>query len=415
MNYQRLVPANSFMGRYLAYMQSQETASVFDFYCGLWTISAVVGRTTHVARPRAPVYLNMYIVLVGESGVARKSTSIRVATTVARTIIGGDAPIGLLDAKVTPEKLDEILHDRTMEHMHASLAIAVPELAVFLGTERYTAHMPTLLTDLYDCPEAREGGGTIMRGAVSQRRIWVSFLSASTPVWLLKTVNPNVVEGGFTSRCYFIISNTPKKRIPWPVDADKDLLQDIKDDAKIIAVEAQSRGPIQMDPTGLDVFSTWYNEKDHALDPFKQSFESREDAHVLRLAALLAINDGSWIIKRSHVNIAIRLVKDIKESAGGIFENAEARTKYAMALDVIRSQLMSRGMDPMPRAALFRKCRNYIDNEAFMNMIEVLHEIGAVQRFMIQGEAGRPGEFIRGTNMILSKGLGETVLDRFIS
>ncbi len=415
MNYQRLVPPNSFMGRYLNYMQSQETASIFDFYCGLWTISAVVGRTTHVDRPRAPVYLNMYVVLVGESGVARKTTSIRVATTVARSVIGGDYPIGLLDAKLTPEKLDEMLHFRTMEHGSAQLAVAVTELAVLLGTERYTAHMPTLLTDLYDCPTNREGGATIARGAIAQRNVWISLLSASTPVWLLKTVNPSVVEGGFTSRCYFIISNTPKKRIPWPVETDKDLLQDIKDDAKIIAVEAGSRGPIQMDPTGLDVFSTWYNEKDHALDPFKQSFESREDAHVLRLAALLCINDGSWIIKRSHVNIAIRLVKDIKETAGSIFENAEQRTKYAMALDVIRAQLMSRGMDPIPRGALYRKCKNYVSSDEFLSLIEVLHEIGAIQRFMIQGEVGRPTDFIRGTNLILSRGLGETVMDRFTS
>jgi len=415
MNYQRLVPPNSFMGRYLNYMQSQETASIFDFYCGLWTISAVVGRTTHVDRPRAPVYLNMYVVLVGESGVARKTTSIRVATTVARSVIGGDYPIGLLDAKLTPEKLDEMLHFRTMEHGSAQLAVAVTELAVLLGTERYTAHMPTLLTDLYDCPTNREGGATIARGAIAQRNVWISLLSASTPVWLLKTVNPSVVEGGFTSRCYFIISNTPKKRIPWPVETDKDLLRDIKDDAKIIAAEARHRGPIQMDPTGLDVFSTWYNEKDHALDPFKQSFESREDAHVLRLAALLCINDGSWIIKRSHVNIAIRLVKDIKETAGSIFENAEQRTKYAMALDVIRAQLMSRGMDPIPRGALYRKCKNYVSSDEFLSLIEVLHEIGAIQRFMIQGEVGRPTDFIRGTNLILSRGLGETVMDRFTS
>lgn len=414
MDYRRIVPPGTFLGRYLRYMQSQETASIYDFYCGLWCISTVCGRYAYVSRPRAPVYLNLFVVLVGESGVARKTTSIRVAGDVVRGIVGRDKEIGMLDAKVTPEKLDELLHERSLLRGTAQISIAVPELAVFLGTERYIAHMPTLLTDLYDCPSHREGGGTIARGAVMQKNIWVNFLSASTPVWLLKTVNPNVVEGGFTSRCYFIISNTPKKRIPWPEDSDKDLFQDICDDAKIIAAEAQLRGAVTVHPDAVRMFSTWYNDRIHALDPFKQSFESREDAHVLRLAALLCINDGSWIIKRSHINIAIRLTSAIKQDSGAIFEDSEARTKFAQALDVVRAALLSKGMDPIPRHRLFQKCRVYVSNDEFSTLLDVMHEIGAIQRFHLQkDQGGRPGEWVRGTQMIMSKGLGESVLERF--
>ncbi len=413
MDYRRIVPANSFLGRYLTYMQSQETASVFDFYCGLWCISTACARFTYVSRPRAPVYLNLFLILVGESGVARKTTSVHTAASVIRPITGFDYPRGLLDAKVTPERLDLLLHDRSAEFGTAQLAIAVPELAVFLGTERYIAHMPTVLTDLYDCPTYREGGGTIARGGVVQRKVWVNLLSASTPIWLLRTVNPNVVEGGFTSRCYFIVSNTPKKRIPWPVDPDTDLFQDLCDDAKIIAAEAELRGPVTVHPTAVDVFSTWYNDRVHALDPFKQSFESREDAHVLRIAALLCINDGSWVIKRSHIHIAIRLTTAIKRDSANIFEDSELRTKYAQALDLIRSLLLSKGMDPIPRSELFRRCRHYVNNDEFHTLLEVMHEIGAIQRFHLQRDTGRPGEFIRGTQMILSKGLGESVLERF--
>jgi hypothetical protein len=357
--------------------------------------------------------LNTYVVLVGESGVVRKTTSVKIATRVVRSVIGGQKSIGLIDAKVTPEKLDEMLHDRTETHGHAQLAIAVSELAVFLGTEAYTTRMPTLLTDLYDCPDEREGGGTIVRGHVTQRNIWLSFLAASTPVWLLKAVNPNVVEGGFTSRCFFVVSNEPKNRIPWPEDPDKDLFQDLCDDMKIIQAEAVTRGAIDVHRDAITVFSNWYNSREHAFDTFKQSFEAREDAHVLRIAALLCINDGSWDIKRSHVNVAIRLVRDVKESAGSIFDNAELRTKYAQALDIVRAQLISRGMDPVPRHILTRRCRNHLSNEEFLTLIEVLHEIGAIQRFAIQGEAGRPTDYIRGTNLLLGRGLGEAVLDRF--
>lgn len=402
------------MGRYLTYMQSQETAHIYDFWCGLWCISTACGRNAYVARPRAPVFLNLYIVLVGESGVPRKTTAVNTAARIVRGIVGGDNDVAHIDGKITPEALDALLHDRTMEHGSAQLCVTVPELAVFMGTERYIAHMPVLLTDLYDCPAIREPGGTLKRGAILQRNVWLSFLSASTPIWLLKTVNPNVVEGGFTSRCYFVISNTPKRSIPWPVEHDADLLRDLQDDMKIIHAEAKVRRGIHLQPQALEVFTEWYHGRDRALDPYKQSFQSREDAHVLRVAALLAVNDGTWVIRRSHIRFAIRLIHQIKEDSSRIFETSERVTKFATALDKIRGMLISTGMDPVPRHKLYMHVRSHLVHEEFITLIEVLHEIGAIQRFEFKsGDRGRPTDFIRGTNLLLSRGLGETVMERF--
>src|SRR5262245_53600995 len=168
---------DTFLGRYLSYMANQETALAFDCWCGLFCISSACGRHTYVARPRAPVYLNLYTILVAEAGTSRKSTSIRCVGSILSSLsgsagMGNTWPVGMVDAKVTPEKLDEILHTRTEEFGSAQLCIIVPELAVFMGTERYIAHMPTLLTDLYDCPDKRFGGGTITRGSVAQSAVW---------------------------------------------------------------------------------------------------------------------------------------------------------------------------------------------------------------------------------------------------
>jgi hypothetical protein len=319
----------------------------------------------------------------------------------------------MLDAKVTPEALDKLLHDRTATHGNAQLCISVPELAVFMGTERYIAHMPTLLTDLYDCPSARDGGGTIARGAVVQRDVWVHFLSASTPVWLLKTVNPNVIEGGFTSRCYFIIANQPKQHIAWPQEPDPQLHQDLCEDLEIIAAEARTRPPIGMHEDAMQMFTKWYAERPRSSDPFKQSFEAREDAHVLRVAALLCINDGSWLIHDCHILMAIEMLSGIKENSAKIFDTAEARNKYASALDMIRMQLLSTGMDPIPRTRLYLKLRNRLDNQEFHALLEVLHEIGAIQRFDLHNSRGRPVDLIRGTKKLLEANLGDKVVARF--
>ena len=70
-------------------------------------------------------------------------------------------------------------------------------------------------------------------------------------------------------------------------------------------------------------------------------------------------------------------------------------------------------MDPVPRHKLYLKARSFVTNEEFLTLLEVMHEIGAIQRFTIAGERGRPADWIRGTDVLLSKGLGENVLDRF--
>jgi hypothetical protein len=403
------------MGRYLAYMQSQETAYIYDWWCGLWCISAACGRAIHVARPRAPVFLNMFLILVGESGAARKTASVTTSTRVVRNLHDSSSTVALLDGKATAEALDEILRTRTELVGSAQLCIASPELATLLGNEAYMASVPAILTDVYDCPTIRHGGSTIMRGICVQQNIWVSLLAASTPIWLLRSVNPNVVEGGFTSRCLFITSNTPKRSIAWPEETDETLWQDIQDDMRIIRAEAQTRPNIELDPTAMSAFRLWYGKRDRSLDPFRQSFEAREDAHVLRVAALLCINDGTWTIQRSHVATAIQLVAEVKEQSGSIFEGAETRTKFARAIDSVRAMLISTGMDPVPRHKLFKVCQSKLTHDEFIALVETLHEFGALQRFEVKSDGrGRPTEFYRGTELLLAKGLGQQVLERFV-
>jgi hypothetical protein len=413
MNYNRLVPRDSFMGRFLSYMESQETAYAYDWWCGLWTISAACGRSTFVARPRAPVYLNMYVILVGDSGVVRKTTSVHNASTLVRSLLDTYRNLSLLDAKLTPEKLDELLHTQTINHGTAQLCITAPELAVFLGTERYIAHMPTLLTDLYDCPDARDGGGTVTRGSVTQRKVWVHFLSASTPIWLLKTVNPNVIEGGFTSRCYFVVANEPKRRVPWPIEPDAALYSDLCDDLRIIAQEARQHPEIGIEPDALKFFTDWYEIRPRSIDPYKQSFEAREDAHVLRVAAVLAINEGTWCIHQTHLEHAITAVSTIKDSSARIFDRAEVTSKFAIGLDILRTHLINSGMSPMSRAHLYLRVRQHLTNADFINLLEVLQDMGAIQRFELRGNRGRPTDYIRGTQLLLDRKIGEHVIERF--
>lgn len=398
-------------------MEQQETPADYDFWSAIWLLSCAVGRSVVVDRPRAPVFLNPYIILVANSGVTRKSSSVNGAKRFAVPLLEDDPSIGLLEAKTTPEKLDAILAERTRLVGTAGAAICISELAVFLGTERYNASMPALLTDLYDCPDSRVGGGGIASGARSQSSVFVNFLSASTPAWLHRSVNPNVVEGGFTSRCIFVVSEQPKRRIAWADNGQGSSQEDVSarllSDLRLARTQGRNNRTITLNDTALRTFRQWYAKRTYNLDPFRSSFESREDAHVLRLAAFLCINDGSWVVQHQHIKAAIKLIAAVKFQASRLFEGTGTNTKWVLAFERLRDTLIKGGTEPIPRSQLYLKVRGYIDAHEFQAMLDVMHEMSAIQRFVGTHEgAGRPSELIRGTSLLAGKQITRQVAER---
>ena len=412
MKYEHIAASDTFIGAYMAHMSEQETATEYDFWCALWLLSCAVGRSVIVDRPNAPVYLNLYAILVANSGITRKSSAVNSARKIANQLFADDPMIGLLETKTTPEKLDSILHDRTNATGSAGVAINISELAVFLGTERYSSTMPALLTDLYDCPDSRRGGGTISRGSVVQEHIFVNLLSASTPSWLLRSVNPAVVEGGFTSRCIFVTSEQPKRRIAWGSNTGTtDAFERLLCRLRVIRTQGRNYRTITINPAALHTFRRWYEKRKLNLDSFRSSFESREDAHILRLSAFLCINDDAWIIQHSHITAAIKIIADIKVSSSRLFEGTNANTKWLLGLERLTDALLAAGMKATTKSALFLKVRKHLDNGEFTALLDVMTEIEAVKRFEgIREGAGRPAEVYRATKILIAKGTIERII-----
>jgi hypothetical protein len=400
-NYKKLVPPDSFIGRYLQLCEHSETPYAYDFWTACWLMSCTVGRGIVVDRTGAPVYLNTFIILVAESGVTRKSTAVRRASKFARA--SGRMADLFLDSRITPEKLELDLAMQTLEHDHAYATIAIDELVKFLGQEKYVRGMPTLLTDLYDSPEIRTGGGTLLRGRSTLRNVYINFLSASTPSWLLRAVNPDVIEGGFTSRVIFVVAETPKKSEPWPEDVNEAIKSEINERLQTIQSEAKRIGSISISEGARRKFGNWYKSRDKKRDSFRASFQSREDAHVLRVAALLAISDGTWEIQVQHLSIAIRVVTEVREDGAAIFEGTGTNSKLVMAIDAIRDKLLAAGLDGIKQGDITKSLQGRANASDIKAVLDVMHDLKMVQRFSgVQIGQGRPVTIWRATQSLIN-------------
>jgi len=419
--YRALVKPDTFIGKYMEYMSGLETPSAYDFWSAVWLTSLALGRGTVVLRPRIPVHMNWYLILCAESGLTRKSTAVDKATRVARVYLEDHEDVILIEDKTTPETLEATLHVATREQGSAQTAISISELVRFLGRERYNMSMPGLLTDLYDCPDQRRSPGTLSRGPSVIRNVYVSFISASTPSWLSKSVNPNVVEGGFTSRVIFIHAEQRKRQVAWPSErgSEETTPASLASMMEHMTTEAQHavkfQGGIALTDSALSWFKRWYNTRSEHRDPYRSTFEAREDEHVLRLGGVFAANDGGWMVEKRYLQAAVRIIEEAKTRASRIFEGVMRSDTLIYGIDRMRDVLLQAGTDPMTQTQLYNKMRRQFDRASFNMTLSILHELKMVQKFETAAnpKGGPRTALWRGTTLLAQQGAMELVLERF--
>lgn len=327
---------------------------------------------------------------------------------------GLDQSNALITGKSTPEGIVKELALRSHDGRGASANILVSELVTFLGKEQYAMGMPGLLTDLYDCPTHREG---IRVGDSTNtiRNVYINLLTASTPSWLVRAINPDVIEGGFTSRCLFIIEEKRKRLVAWPeAAAGSSGLADCVRALHCIARDIQryEGKNITLTDTAKTDFVRWYEGRDYsATDPFTTSFEAREDHHVLRLAGLLAVNDRSFVVDAFHVRHAIRIIGAHKLSASALFGSGRADRRIVNGVDKLRDLLADAGALGLSQTELLFKLRTYLKTREMEYALTIMHELEMVAKFEIK-TGGRPKTVWRGSNKLLSRHLNEMLLER---
>ena len=399
-------PADTFLGRWIEYLSVQETPMIYDVWSGLWLLSIAAGRHILVDRPRAPVYLNLYVVLAAESGVTRKSTVVRMSNRIAKAFcarLPEAESYEIVENKCSPEKLELDLSYRSIEYGQGCGYIAIDEMVKFFGKERYTQTMPGVLTDLYDCPSDRRGGGSIARGVLPLRNIYLGIITASTPSWLMGAINPDIVEGGFTSRTIFAVDNRPKSKFSWPEQA---VVEEggLIDELVSLHEQCKHYRTITASDNARHHFDAWYRQRYIYRDPYRASFDSREDAHILKVAALLCINDRSFEITPGHVKYAIKLIGRAKEDGAALFESAGYRTRRIMGLDKLRDALIAAGTSTLKHSELLLRVRPHLNGAELQAAVDIMHELNLIQKFTVVSRSrGRPATIYRGTKLLKSR------------
>ena len=291
---------------YIEYTQCIEPSDKLNFWCGLAALSGAVKRQVKMRRVRNWLYPNLYILIVAESAVARKSKAMDTAIEIMRESSPDiDYISGSMTAQGLMKNLNKIktiakANGRVVLQNDAHVVIHADELAHTVGHDRVrAADFVMMLTELYNCPSTlpKTLSG---EGQYTLENLYPVFLAGTDPKNL--KVFPDVAEGGLIGRTIIVTENTRKRSIAWEEDEDTPLhrqLEQLKTSLiHDLSVIGNLKGEMVPTPNAKQYFEEWYNARDGVRmeDVRADAFYHRCHDTGLKLAMLIALGQSNDLV-----------------------------------------------------------------------------------------------------------------------
>lgn len=317
-----------FIPGFLELCTGTEIPPLFAGWSAVAGISCALGRRCWVSMGTFTVYPNMYIVLVGGSGLVRKSTSIDM---VARILTSLEPQPNLIAQKITPEALIDALASVEEKNGKRLLAanstgfVLVDELATFLNKNSYEAGLASLLIPFFDCKDTfdyhtKGGGRTHITNCC------LGLLGASTVDWLTNAIPESAIGGGLTSRVVFVYQQTAADPVAIPEWGDaKKLLQGTL--AKTLQRITMLSGEFTLSPDATELFKTEYyrfKTSGEGLALFNDKnisgYASRRHVHQLKVGMIISASEGAErVITVQHLLQAMAMIKDTEQHLPALY------------------------------------------------------------------------------------------------
>ena len=339
---------------YLEYTFDTEPPRYFHRWTGLSAISAALRKKTWFRFGRLRIHPNLYVVLVSEPGIARKTQAIsyseELMAEVSTIVTSADAitPQAMLE-DLELAKTEEVISDGTVL-THNSLSIISGEFESFLGQKKDNTKMLVLLTDLYDCKirpyrYRTKGAGTNVIASP-----FLSLLAGTTPESLASALPSTAIGGGLTSRILFVWANKKEKKVPVPEttpeleELKKHLIYDLTTISRII-------GAYNYTPESREWWRIWYNNYEEldssrlCKDPVFRGWYSRKPTLVLKVSMLLTASKKDTLsVEVAELEEALTMIEDNEkggmQKAFAAVGRSEVTPDVALVLQIIQRQRM---------------------------------------------------------------------------
>lgn len=282
---------------YLGYTQESEAPAQFHFGAMMTCASGAFGRKPLIGWDAAPLYPNIYTLLVGPTGT-RKSTALAKARELAVQAFPkvGNKPsqLNVLPNEGSPQGYAGALRRRNFEVTTTSDGLIVAsELTVLVGREQYKAALGEWLTDWYD--NMSPVWSRALKGEDTYELLapYVCFAGASNMTWL-REIPDNLIKAGYMPR-HLIFTAREKRHDKANPRFDAALRTSL---AVTLGTRIADLPPtMELSKAAATHMDEWYTNKvtrqeRMELDELFAAWLSRKLPHAIKIAVVWQIVDG---------------------------------------------------------------------------------------------------------------------------
>lgn len=373
---------------YLRLVENTEPPISYHVWVAISSIAAALQRKVWLSWGFECIRPNLYVILVGPSGKARKGTAINIGKSLLHELACLRS-LSIASEDMTRESLIRAMRRSISSyqtpdgkiHFHCSLTAFSEELGVFLGVN--DANFLLTLTDWYDSAESWTYE-TKNQGTDSLQGVCFNLLGATAPDWFQTVLPREAVGGGFTSRIIFVVEEEKGKTVPKPVVTEeeerlrKSLIHDLCRINSMI-------GEFKFSPDGEEAYVKWYEEHDKEMaagrppveDPRFSGYCERKATHLRKLMMIMSASRGdSMTITKQDFERASKILRaaelKMNKAFGGL-----GRAKYADSTEAVMNYI--RAVGAVARSDVLRRFYRDVDAPTMRIIEEVLVQMKVIQ------------------------------------
>lgn len=370
---------NGFIEAFIEHTSNLESAPIFRQWAAITSISAILEQKVYL-QTSAPLYPNLYVLLVGHPGVG-KTRTIHAATSFLREIEDfhlsptSMSSASLVDALMEAKRSIIRMPEPPLEYN--SMLIATDELSAFMA--EYDKKIIGNLTTFYDVVVPfgdRKRGGDIK---IKIKHPQLSILAGTQPAFLMKFLPEDAWDGGFMSRTIMIFSD--ERLISDDVFANRTrgLPEEMVHDLKIINTLC---GGFEVTADYKNAINNWrkLGQPPVPSHPKLVHYCSRRLAHLFKLSMVSCVDrSNTLLLTKDDFNRATRWLIEAEDDMGEIFK-AGGVGADSKAMDEIMhyAVVLDKGQG-VPDAMLIRRARELVPAHSVMRLFEIMERAGMLK------------------------------------
>lgn len=297
-----------FLELYRYYCGRTEVPATFHDWAAIAGIAACVQDRVWIQKHLTPLMPNLYVLLVGPSGLGKG----QAINNVIRLLAPYERELGIYAGRITGQALADTIGSKEAggtadaaggrkpqapePEKPARVFLVAEELALSVGSGPRAHDFVCFMTGLYNSSPVAFRDRTRTSGLVAVKDPCINWLAGTTRDWLKRSVPTDAVEGGFFGRTLV-------------VEAEYDFVKRIAEPAypsDIDAVQAELglrvqwlmyvAGQTMLTPEARESVKLWYDNRPNPTDMALAPSWKRAQDMLYKIAMVLALSDWSaWV------------------------------------------------------------------------------------------------------------------------